>query len=256
MMKTMNDANGKEIDYNSMNDWAKFMRRHSSNVFAAIFQDRETITDIPEIVQSIAQFFNIPEPKVIDTCQSMAQILTDENTQNCEVHYNMKLLMDNGINNHDAFVLCMVHELTHQYLSRERIGLFVNELWIQELAADMMTGIYSYLHHLATGKYKFTIGMQEASITHPDGHIRQIAVDFGRLYFERSGSTHKKIVASQVLNLLPLFVYSHYKELQESWKKVFAEIMNPTVKEDVKPIKIYDLPDTNLIKQALLRAQK
>lgn len=255
MMNMMNEENGKKIDYKAMNDWAKFMRRHSSNVFAAIFQDRETITDITNIIQSISQFFNIPEPKVFGSCQSMAQILTEENDRNSEVHYNMKMLMDNGINNHDAFVLCMVHELTHQYLCKERIGLFVNELWMQELAADMMTGIYSYLHHLATGKYKYTVGTQEASITHPDGHIRQIAVDFGRLYFERT-VTHKKITASQVLNLLPLFVYSHYKELRESWGKVFDEIINPTIKESAKPIEIYGLPDTNLIKQALLKMQK
>lgn len=50
------------VDYEAMNKWMKFTRRHEANIFNAIFLDKEKVTDedIASFVTDITTFFNLP----------------------------------------------------------------------------------------------------------------------------------------------------------------------------------------------------
>ena len=54
---------------------------------------------------------------------------------------------------------------------------------------------------------------------------------------------------------LPAFVYSHYKELQDSWDNISMEeaMMEPEKSVERKLIDYESLPDSNLLKQYWLK---
>lgn len=242
-----------EEEYKAMNDWWAFQRRHQANVFEAVFMDQQTIDDIPDIVSSVSLFFDLPEPKIVETCKTMARILVNPDARESEIQINMASLRQNGINNKVSFRLCVVHEQMHQCLYRTHLGMFPNERWVQELAADLMAGIYTNLYDLASGKYKYAVGKQKASRTHPSGKVRAEIVDYGRLRFNSKTDSDKKNVVSRAINIMPPFIFRHYAEMKKDWQKVLYDIKHPIPPKVEKPIDINSLPDTNLIKQTILR---
>ncbi len=243
--------------YKHMAEWAQFQRRHEANIFNALFYDKESISEenIVDIVEGIAKFFDLPVPQIYNKGETFAKVLTGPNAVECELYYNIQMLTDSGINNKDAFTMCFVHELSHQLLYRCHFDLFVNERWIHELMADLMAGVYANRHLTATGKYKYVLSRQAASETHPDGGLRAEIVDYGRLYFETRKESHT-ILASDVLALLPAFVFLHYDILKSDWKQVEEELENPpTPLPKSQEVRIEDMPDNNLIKQMVMRTR-
>ncbi len=241
--------------YKHMAEWAQFQRRHEANVFNALFYDKESISgeDIVDIVRGIAKFFDLPMPLIYNKCETFAKVLTGPNATECELYYNIQMLAEAGINNKDAFTMCFVHELSHQLLHGFNFDLFINERWVHELAADLMTGVYANRHLIATGKYKYVLSRLAASETHPNGGLRAEIVDYGRLYFEKRKDS-RTVLASDVLALLPAFVFLHYDILKLDLEKVEEELENPPASlPESQEVRIEDLPDSNLIKQMVMR---
>lgn len=232
--------------------WMKYMRRHEANVFNAIFYDKEEVTedDIQRIIADLASFFSLPVPEINGKCESFAEVLLGDKAEECELSYNMKMLRNAGINNKDAFTLCFAHEMTHQALHRYQFMLFCSERWVQELAADLTAGLYAERYHLATGKFKYALSLQKCSITHPDGKLRESIVEYGRHYLEQQ-MVNARNMMNMVLQIMPTFVFTHKKELKADWYRLLDELENPP-QEPVRQ-RIEDLPDSNLIKQAVLK---
>ena len=133
--------------------------------------------------------------------------------------------------------------------------IFPNELWIQELACDIVAGAYAEKYFLATNKYKWVINMKDATPTHPEGKLRILAVDYGRENYLQVMSEGDTPLLDRILSLVPPFVYEHMLELAKSWEMVQdldweKTFFNPP---PPKPLDIDSLPDTNLIKQSVLR---
>ena len=235
--------------------WVKFVRRHKANFFDVHFHDKETITDeeIYVIINRVAYFFELPMPIVNERAEILAEVVTSENAGNVELYYNMQLMYNAGINNRDTLTLAFVHELAHELLYEIRFLLFENELWIQELAADMMVGAFSAIGgDVATGKYKYVLRQLPASLTHPDGELRAAIVEYGREYITQLRKQGEIDDIQEVLKGLPAFVYGHYQELQESWNHVRWEDEQEESPVETAPIDYESLPDTNLIKQSYL----
>lgn len=232
--------------------WMKYMRRHKANVFNAILYDKEEVTedDIQRIIADVAAFFDLPIPVIKGKCESFAEVLLGDKAEECELSYNLEMLKNAGINNKDAFTLCFVHEMAHQVLYRYQFMLFCSERWMQELAADLTAGLYAERHHLATGKFKYALSTQRYSITHPDGKLRERIVECGRHYLEQQMVNGVKTM-NNVLQIMPSFVFAHKKELKKDWYQLLDELENPPQ----KPVRcrIEYLPDSNLIKQAVLK---
>ena len=133
--------------------------------------------------------------------------------------------------------------------------LFENELWIQELAADMMVGAFSAIgDDVVTGKYKYVLRHLPASMTHPDGTLRAAIVEYGREYITKLREQQNEIYdIKEVLKGLPAFAYGHYQELQESWNNVRWEDEQEESSAEAAPIDYESLPDTNLLKQYYLK---
>lgn len=233
-------------------EWMKFRRRHEANVFNAIFYDKEDVTedDIQRIIADVAEFFDLPKPEVNSRCEAFAEVLLSDKTGECELSYNMEMLRKVGINNRDAFTLCFAHELTHQMLHNHQFMLFASERWMQELAADLTAGLYAERHQLATGKFKYALSVQKHCITHPDGALRKEIVEYGRHHLERQKVDGEKMM-NMVLRIMPSFVFMHQKELKESWMLLLDELEAPPQRS--QRYRIEDLPDSNLIKQAVLK---
>jgi len=237
-------------EYNHQ-EWMKYMRRHEANVFNAIFYDKEEVTedDICHIITDVATFFDLPKPEINDKCESFAEVLLGDKNGECELSYNLEMLRKVGINNKDAFTLCFVHEISHQVFHRHQFMLFCSERWMQELAADLTAGLYAERHNLATGKFKYALSRQKYSITHPDGELRKEIVECGRHYLEQQMVNGIKMT-NMVLQMMPSFVFTHKKELKRNWFQMLDDLEAPP--QEPKHYNIEDLPDSNLIKQAVI----
>jgi len=234
--------------------WVKFVRRHDANYFDVHFHDKEVITDndITETIRQVAEFYGLPQPIVKEKAEVLAEVMTSENAEETELYYNAELMYKAGINNLETLQLAFAHEIAHQLLFETRFMLFENELWIQELAADLLVAGFSISKgDIATGKYKFVLKELPASMTHPDGKLRAEIVEYGRRYYEKLHQQGRYQGIKDMLTGLPAFVYSHYRELQELWEAVNLEdaIKEPQKPVERKPIDYESLPDTNLLKQ-------
>jgi len=248
-----------ETRHEDMQKWFTYLRRHNANIFDVFFKDKENISDedIVVIIGDVAKFFGLPVPVIQDKCESIAKIMTSKEGTECELYYDWKLMEKAGINNVDTLRLSFVHELAHETLFQKRFLLFENELWVQELAADMIVGAFSIIgSDVATGKYKYVLAQLPASITHPDGKLRAAIVEFGRDFAAKLKQEQKLNVIKDVLTGLPAFVYSHYKELQEAWDMVRLEDVDKEEPIVETPIDYESLPDTNLLKQYYMKHKK
>ena len=235
--------------------WMKYRRRHETNVFNAIFYDKEEVTedDIRHIVADVAAFFDLPKPEINSRCGSFAEVLLGGKTNEYELSYNLEMLQKVGINNKDAFTLCFVHEIAHLLLHKHRFMLFCSERWIQELAADLAAGLYAERNLLATGKFKYALSRQGHSITHPDGELRKEIVECGRHYLERQMVDGEKMM-DLVQQIMPSFVFLHKKELKQSWYQLLDELESSP--QEPRHFNIEDLPDSNLLKQAVMKNEQ
>jgi hypothetical protein len=235
--------------------WVRFLRRHDANIIDALFLDKDydiKDEDIKDTVQQVADFFELPVPIIKERTETIAEIITSDKAEECQLYYDWREMEKSGINNREALKLACLHELAHQYLYKTRFLLFENELWIQELAADLLVGAFSVLNgDVATGKYKFVVSRQKATLTHPDGKLRDEVVIYGRNYVENLLQQKRYQGIKDILTGLPAFVYSHYQEMQESWDRVSLEdsAKEPVKPTERKPIDYELLPDTNLLKQ-------
>ena len=239
--------------------WVRFLRRHDANIIDALFLDKDydiKDEDIKDTVKQVADFFELPVPIIKERAETIAEVITSDKAEECQLYYDWREMEKSGINNREALKLACLHELAHQYLYKTRFLLFENELWIQELAADLLVGAFSVLNgDVATGKYKFVVSRQKATLTHPDGKLREEVVIYGRKYVENLLQQKRYQGIKDILTGLPAFVYSHYKELQESWDRVSLEdsAKEPVKPTERKPIDYESLPDTNLLKQYWLK---
>ena len=239
--------------------WVRFLRRHDANIIDALFLDKDydiKDEDIKDTVKQVADFFELPVPIIKERAETIAEVITSDKAEECQLYYDWQEMEQSGINNREALKLACLHELAHQYLYKTRFLLFENELWIQELAADLLVGAFSVLNgDVATGKYKFVVSRQKSTLTHPDGKLREEVVIYGRKYVEKLLQQKRYQGIKDILTGLPAFVYSHYKELQESWDRVSLEdsAKEPEPPAERKPIDYESLPDTNLLKQYWLK---
>lgn len=239
--------------------WVRFLRRHDANIIDALFLDKDydiKDEDIKDTVKQVADFFELPVPIIKERAETIAEVITSDKAEECQLYYDWREMEKSGINNREALKLACLHELAHQYLYKTRFLLFENELWIQELAADLLVGAFSVLNgDVATGKYKFVVSRQKATLTHPDGKLREEVVIYGRKYVENLLQQKRYQGIKDILTGLPAFVYSHYQELQESWDRVSLEdsAKEPVKPTERKPIDYESLPDTNLLKQYWLK---
>lgn len=238
-----------------MDGWMKYLRRHEANVFNAIFYDKEAVgeVELETIIRNVALFFDLPVPVVVSQCEGFAEILVKDKYAESELSYNMEMLRSAGINNRDALTLCFVHEMGHQLMSKKIFRLFDSERWIQELAADMTAALYAKRFLLATGKYKYAVSVQKASETHPSGQVRKDAVEFAWYCMERTETDGCKF-AQMVADILPTFVFRHYATLQKDYQQMKQEIKSPP--PPPKEYALEDLPDSNLIKQAVMKYRR
>lgn len=244
------------LKYEFNSRWFSFLRMQNANIFDVFFKDLEAVadSDVVSVIEEIAAFFGIPAPSLCDKCSTILEIMTADDAKECELYYNLQLMKKAGINNMDTLRLSLVHEISHQLLFNIRFMLFENELWVQELGADMFVGAFSVMGpDVATGKYKYILRQLPASMSHPDGSLRAAIVEFGRDYAMKLKENGQLKEAKDILNGLPMFVYDHYTEMKESWRKVNIEDVKEESSTKMKPVDYKSLPDTNLLKQYYLR---
>ena len=240
--------------FEHMREWNAFVRRHNANIFDVMFKDVDySLKDeeLSTIISDVALFFGLEIPVIITHCDTLAKIELETGHKNiCELYYNWRLLQKSGINNRDAFTLCMVHELTHLYFKGTRFLLCRNERWCHELAADYVVGIYSALKGIATGKYKYVVKQLPMTLTHPKGVHRAAALEFAR----ECAFKYPWHDADSSMTGLPAFVYGRQKLLNEELLQCVKDIKE---KKDINLqswlLEIEDLPDNNLLKQAVLK---
>lgn len=230
----------------------RLLRRHECNVFNALFYDKETITeeDIRARVTRASEFFDLPIPTMIDKCETLAKITYSNSAElGSEIQYDIKKLYEIGINNLDAFDAMLSHELSHQYLATRRFNFCQNPQWCIELACDFIVGVRCSANMIASGKYKYAVSTMKASPSHPDGSFRLNAVKSGFDFAEWLFRKRRRPTVNEAMIGLTRFLCSNSKALNESFYKFLTT--PPPVPS--KQRDIMDYPDSNLIKQAVLK---
>jgi len=230
----------------------KLLRRHEANVFNALFKDKEPITeeDIDKRVKRAALFFNLPIPTILKSSDCLAKIsFTDHTELGSEIRYDIKKLEEIGINNVDAFEALLTHELSHQYLATYRFNFCRNKNWSVELACDYIVGVRCSANMIASGKYKYAVSQMKASESHPDGEFRLKAVKTGFDFAEWLIRRGKCPNAEMALIGINKFLCEQSAQLNESFFRFMTTPPPPPLKER----DIMDLPDSNLIKQYVLK---
>ena len=237
-----------------MQAYYKLRRRHECNPFNAHFYDKEIITEekIRDRVKRAAEFFELPVPIMIGKCESLAKItFTNATELGSEIQYSVKKLHDIGINNLDAFDAMLTHELSHQFLEGKRFNFCRNRKWSVELACDFIVGIRCSVDKIASGKYKYAVSVMKASPTHPAGSFRLEAVKKGFEFAEWLFRKKRKPTAHSALLGITRFLSVYSKALNEAYHKFLTAPETVTT----KPKDIMDYPNSNLLKQAILKTR-
>lgn len=229
----------------------KLLRRHECNPFNALFYDKEPINEeqIKQRVERASKFFNLPIPIMVDQCEGLAKItFTTYSELGSEIHYDVDKLQEVGINNLDAFDAMLTHELSHQFLADKTFNFCQNADWCKELACDFIVGVRCSSQMIASGKYKYAVSIMKASDTHPSGEYRLKAVKKG---FDFAEWLMRRKILPTVQSAMPgitQFLCSNSKSLNNSFIMYLTTPQRPATSVDVM-----DLPDTNLIKQYVLK---
>lgn len=214
--------------YDHMGKWRSFVRMHDANIFDVMFKDVDywlNEEELRTIVTEVANFFKMKLPEIKTHCDVLAKLEINTVTDaQPELYYNWQLLQKSGINNVDAFTLCMVHELAHLYFKGTRFLLCHSERWCHELAADYVVGAYSAFKGISTGKYKYVIRQLRMTPTHPKGEHRADAVEFSHKCVYKY-SWHD---VNSSLRGLPAFVYAKQKQLNDEFASCIREIEDCT----------------------------
>lgn len=230
----------------------KLLRRHESNPFNALFYDKEPLTeeDIQARVKQASEFFDLPIPTLVSQCETLAKItFSDSSELGSEIQYDVKKLYEIGINNVDAFDAMLTHELSHQYVANKKFNFCKSSQWCVELACDFIVGVRCSANMIASGKYKYAVSTMKTSATHPDGSFRLNAVKCGFDFAEWLFRKKQKSTAEVAMIGLIRFLISNSKALNES----YYSFLTTPLAAPKKPRDIMDLPDSNLLKQAVLK---
>lgn len=247
----MTDSGSSYVHNEGARRFYKWRRRDECNPFNAMFYDRETVTEaqIQQRVEAAARFFGLPVPVIAAGCGSLAQITyTDCPELGSEIRYDPSKLQDIGINNLDAFDATLTHELAHQFMDGATFSLCRNADWCKELACDFMAGARCKAAYIASGKYRYAVSMMKASDTHPPGRFRLRAVESGFEFAQWLSGRGVTPTAQAVMMGVNQFMCAHSKALNEALAEYVSQPHAPS-----RPTDVMSLPDTNLIKQYLLR---
>lgn len=240
--------------YEHMGKWRSFVRKHNANIFDVMFKDVDywlSEDELLTIISEVSHFFKLTLPDIKTHCDVLAKLeINANNDTGPELFYNWRLLQSAGINNVDAFTLCMVHELAHLYFQGTRFLLCRSERWCHELAADYVVGAYSAWKGISTGKYKYVVKQLQMTPTHPKGEHRVDALEFSRECVIKYSWND----INSSLRGLPAFVYAKQKQLNDEFDQCVGEIISDLNTDPLpKQIPIEELPDDNLLKRAVLK---
>ncbi|MCC8177455.1 MAG: hypothetical protein LIO91_13660 [Bacteroidales bacterium] len=209
-----------QLQYRHMREWRDFTLRFHCNKLDVITKDIEfTREDIDEAINYASAFYGILAPKLLEDADVVAQIVINDEPHECELSYNWELMKRAGILTKDALLLCFIHEMGHEYLYGHRFMLFQNEVWLHELAIDMVVGAFAARHNKTIGHYKLAVSGLRPTPTHPDGKLREDSLLYG---FEMAMELprEKALTVEYVLECFPGFVYSRLLKLVEDWRGV------------------------------------
>lgn len=94
---------------------------------------------------------------------------------------------------------------------------------MHELAADIAVGLYAARHRLPTEGYKRAVAGRSISVTHPDGRLRETAVDYGQQCLHH-GHMDGKTLVKTVTAIMPPFAYIYRDTLRHDWHNLLREI--------------------------------
>ena len=176
----------------------KFLETQARNVFRPVSMDdfirrcsqlREqlklTQMEIEEGIHSACDFFGIAYPMlIIDLSnkkygQTMFVNMDRSSFADDVICYNIHQLQDLGVKNKDAFTLIMTHECAHRYYQQFKFDGPFNGHWKEELTCDYYMGVRAALEQRDINGVIAGLGKSPGCDTHPDGDLRQDAINFG-----------------------------------------------------------------------------
>ena len=134
-----------------------------------------TQDDIRDAIKSACDFFNIPQPRMIQDLtnapggQTMFVNWDRGSYYDDVLCFSMQQLIDMKVDSKDAFSLVMTHECAHRVLQRTQFYGPNNGAWEQELCCDYFMGVRAGLWNMDVSKIALGLALTSGSTTHPEG---------------------------------------------------------------------------------------
>lgn len=239
-------------------EFLKLLRRENANIFDVLFHDKELVEKeyIKDEIVFLSEFFGLNEPNIDFESDSPLEVRLNEIQGEilAYISCNIKKLEECGFNNKDAVVASLCHEFSHIYSQGHTYGYCDNEYWEAELYADFMASAVMTALNVAGGKYRYIIGEGKATLTHPYGEYRLRCAKTAREYVLSLPST-KKIALDEVESQFLLFLLTNVKEINDYLHEHEEQIEHSLDPKAEVKIDYIQYPDTNLIKQYILKHQ-
>ena len=147
-----------------------------------------TQDDIRDAVKSACDFFNIPQPRMIQDLtntpggQTMFVNWDRGSYYDDVLCFNMQQLIDMKVDTKEAFSLVMTHEAAHRVLQNTQFYGPNNGAWEQELCCDYFMGVRAGLWNMDVSKVTMGLITTSGSQTHPEGTLRALFIRYGRYH--------------------------------------------------------------------------
>ena len=130
--------------------------------------------DIRDAIKSACDFFNIPQPRMIQDLTNQA------GGQTMFVNWDRGSYYDDD--SKEAFSLVMTHECAHRVLQRTQFYGPNNGAWEQELCCDYFMGVRAGLWNMDVSKVTMGLIATSGSQTHPEGTLRALFIRYGKYH--------------------------------------------------------------------------
>ena len=137
--------------------------------------DGALYTRIESSAHSACKFFNLPDIVLQEGDSICVYRDLDVFPDKDVFEYNLDQFKQMGCTSFEDMTKIWAHECGHRLLRTERYSP-----WAQELGSDYLTGIRSEMLGLPSGKFEEFLAQTEGSLSHPPGHLRSQAIEYGR----------------------------------------------------------------------------
>lgn len=211
--------------------YRQFNKRTTMDEFLALSKrfSRFGLTqdDIRDAIKSACDFFNIPQPRMIQDLtnapggQTMFVNWDRGSYYDDVLCFNMQQLIDMKVDSKEAFSLVMTHECCHRVLQNTQFYGPNNGAWEQELCCDYFMGVRAGLWNMDVTKITVGLALTSGSTTHPEGMLRALFIRYGKYHVKEMQQKRIPLTIQNLITEFDKYRLQMLPDIQKEQRKYF-----------------------------------